>query len=216
MKVSIVIPVYNEKDRFEHLLEKLQKYYEIIVVDDASEVPVLNYIEKEKYPKTVFLYNEINSGYLYSIKKGIKSARGDVIITMDGDGEHKPEDIDKLIMPIIDDQCDIVYGRRPYIPRISEWLLLRMANFFTGENIKDAGTGFRAIKSFYAKELKFKGRCACGMLHFETFQKGMRSFEIDVDLPDIDKPRKMVLGHIPQFFILTKSYLFYNLFGKKI
>lgn len=185
MKISIVIPVYNEKGRLESILRKVQKYDEIIVVDDASEVPVLSYIRKDEYPKAIFLRNTFNSGNIYSIKKGIKKAGGDIIVTIDADGENKPEDIDKIILPIIDGKCDIVYGKRPYIPRISELLLLRLANIFTGEKIKDAGTGFRAIKVCYAKRLQFKGKCTCGMLHLETHQKGMRSCEVKVELPSI-------------------------------
>lgn len=216
MKISIVIPVYNEKGRLESILGKVQKYDEVIVVDDASELPVLSHIKKNEYPKTIFFRNTLNSGNIYSIKKGIKKAYGDIIVTIDADGENKPEDIDKLILPIIDDKCDIVYGRRPYIPRFSELLLLRLANIFTGEKIKDAGTGFRAIRACYAKQLQFKGKCTCGMLHLEAHQKGMRSCEVKVDLPSINKPRRIMWEHIPQFFILISNYLLYRLFDKKI
>lgn len=216
VKISVVLPVYNEKGRLENVLRSLSLYQEVIVVDDASEPPVLSYIEKDGFPNTVFLRNTVNSGYLSSVRKGIRHATGEVIITMDADGEHNPEDIDKLIMPIVKGDCDIVYGKRPKIARPSERILLRIANYMTGEKIADAGTGFRAIKSIYAKELRFKGKCTCGMLHLETFQKGMRSCEIDVDLPNIDKPRRIAWEHTTQFFVLLQSYIVYMWFGRKI
>jgi len=217
MKISIIIPVYNEMGRLQHVLKRLKKYDEVIVVDDASKIPVLNYLKKdERYKNTVFLRNYINSGYLFSIKRGIKYACGDIIITMDADGEHRPKDIDKLVLPILKGECDIVYGKRPNIARVSELMLLRMANYLTGEYIKDAGTGFRAIKALYAKELKLKGKCTCGMLHLEAYQKGMRSCEVSVDLPFINKPRRVAWEHFPQFFILLKSYLSYKWFEKCI
>ena len=216
MKISVVIPVYNEKGRLESVLKKVQKYDEVIVIDDASELPVLKYISKNKYPKTIFLRNALNSGNIYSIKKGIKKASGNIIVTIDADGENKPEDINKLIVPIIDDKCDIVYGKRPYIPRISELLLLRLANVFTGEKIKDTGTGFRAIKACYAKRLQFKGKCTCGILHMETHQKGMRSCEVKVELPSINKRRRIMWEHIPQLFILVYNYWIYRILGKTI
>ncbi len=215
VSVSVVIPVYNEKGRLENVLGKLGGYQDIIVIDDGSEIPVNSYLDPDAYKGVRFLQNGTNRGYLYSVKRGIATARGDIIVTMDADGEHKPEDIDKLIAPIKEGTCDIVYGKRPNIARFSERILLKTANVFTGEKLQDAGTGFRAIRASFAKQLSFSGKCTCGLLHLECFQKGMRSCEIAVDLPVVDKPRRVAWEHLPQFFIVVKTYIQYRLFGVK-
>lgn len=200
MKVSVIIPVYNENDRLKKVLSELNQYDEVIVIDDGSIKPVKSYIEKNIFSNLKIIENDRNYGYIYSIKKGIKYASGDIIVTMDGDGEHKPNDIETLISKIMNKNCDIVFGKRPNIARPSEKVLLNIAKFFTGINIKDAGTGFRAIKAEYAKKLKFYGKCTCGTLLIELSEYNMKICEIDVDLPKIDKPRRMAWEHLFQFF----------------
>lgn len=216
VKVTLVIPVYNEKGRLQGVLEKLQAFHEVIVIDDHSHEAVVNYIDTKQYPNVTFFRNEKNLGYIESIKRGIQKASNEIIVTMDADGEHKPEDIKKLIAPLEEDKCDIVYGKRPNIARWSEILLLRMTGIFTGEKLFDAGTGFRAIKAEYAKKLKFVGKCTCGMLHLECYQNNMRSCEVTVDLPVINKARRIAWEHFRQFFILISYMIKFWLFRIKI
>jgi len=206
MKISIVIPVYNEKGRLEGVLEKLRKFDEVIVIDDASTTKVESYINEKNFPNLHILTNEVNMGYLYSIKTAIKFVKNEIVITMDGDGEHKPEDVEKLIQPIADNKCDIVFGKRPNIARPSEVFLLWLARLLTGSQVKDTGTGFRAIRTNYAKELHLYGGCTCGTLLQECDYLGMRICEIDVDLPIVDKPRRIAWGHVSQFFSILKFY----------
>lgn len=207
MKISIIIPVYNEQGRLEKVLENLQGYYEVIIIDDSSSNKVNSYISSEKYPNVHIETNMLNRGYLFSIKKGISIATGDVIVTMDGDGEHKPKDITKLVEKIQSEDCDIVFGKRPHIARPSERVLLRLARFLTGSQVKDTGTGFRAIRAKYAKELHFYGGCTCGTLLQECDDLGMKICETEVDLPIVDKPRTIAWDHIFQFFSILKFYL---------
>lgn len=209
MNISIIIPVYNEQGRLEKVLKKLKNYFEIIIIDDSSNVPIASYISLEKYKNIKIFTNENNLGYLKSIKRGIANAKGDIIVTMDGDGEHKPEDIPKLLDLIQKNRCDIVFGKRPNIARPSEIFLLKFARLLTGETVKDSGTGFRAIRATYAKKLEFQGMCTCGMLLIESHKKKLRICEVDVNLPIINKPRKIAWDHIAQFFYILR-YFFKN------
>jgi len=202
MNISIIIPVYNEQGRLETVLTKLTNFYEVIIIDDGSEVLVNSYIDFTKYQNIKIFRNITNLGYIPSIKRGISQAKGDIIVTMDGDGEHKPDDIVKLVEPIEKNKCDIVFGKRPNIARPSEILLLKTARIFTGEKVEDSGTGFRAIRSSFAKELEFIGKCTCGLLLIESHAKMMRICEIEVDLPIINKSRRIAWEHFAQFFIL--------------
>ncbi|WP_304544093.1 glycosyltransferase family 2 protein [Sulfurimonas microaerophilic] len=206
MNVSIIIPVYNEKGRLEKVLDELQGFNEVIVIDDASSIKVESYIDKKKFPNLQILTNEVNKGYLHSIKAGIAFARNDIVVTMDGDGEHRPEDVTKLIQPILDNKCDIVFGKRPEIARESEIFLLWLARMLTGSKVKDSGTGFRAIKTEYAKKLQFYGGCTCGTLLQECDYLNMRICEVDVELPKISKPRKIAWDHFFQFFSIWKFF----------
>jgi len=209
------MPVYNEEGRLEPLVEKLTKYYEVIIIDDASDILVESYIDIKSYKNVKVLTNKINLGYLKSIKYAISKAQGDIIVTLDGDGEHRPEDIEKLIKPIENGDCDIVFGRREHIARVSERILLKIAKYLTKESIKDAGTGFRAIRVNYAKKIQFDGMCTCGLLLMECHENQMRICEVEVDLPLTDKSRRIAWEHILQFFFILKYFLKNRIFRFK-
>ena len=112
MKVSIIIPCFNEHRTIELILKKVQnlKDYEkeIIVIDDCSTdgtKEILNNIEKDLIQKLIF--NEKNYGKGFCVKKGISYATGEIIIIQDADLEYDPNDYYKLIEPIKKDIADV-------------------------------------------------------------------------------------------------------------
>ena len=123
MKISIIVPVYNEEKTISKILDKLSKVNlkikkEIIIVDDGSKDRskelIEGYIENKKRNKTEdykFISKE-NGGKGSAIKEGIKSATGDIITIQDADLEYNPEDYKKLIKPIIQNKAEVVYGSR--------------------------------------------------------------------------------------------------------
>ena len=201
------MPVYNEEGRLEKVLNTLTEYAQIIIIDDNSSKPVQSYISKDCYPNVIIERNNVNQGYISSLKKGINIASHDILITMDADGEHLSEDINKLIAPIKKGKCDIVFGKRPKIARPSEKFLLWIAKVLTRENITDAGTGFRAIRTTFAKRLNFIGSCTCGTLLQESHELNMKICEVEVGLPHINKPRKVAWNHFGQFFSILNYAL---------
>jgi len=118
MKISIIIPAYNEEKTVALVLEKihdltLPEYEkEVIVVDDGSKDNTKLEIKKSKYIKSIGFYShENNQGKAAAIKTGIKHATGDYIVIQDADTEYDPEDIKKLTAKIKGKE-DVVYGTR--------------------------------------------------------------------------------------------------------
>ena len=156
-RTTIVIPAYNEADQIQGLITTLRQMSEpvreILVVNDGSSdgsvSNLTNSVNVRHHP-----YN-IGSGA--AIKTGIRTAKGDILIFMDGDGQHDPADIPRLLEHI--DRYDMVVGARKQVHhtpwgrnvmnRIYNWL----ASYVTGFKVDDLTSGFRAIRADRAREL---------------------------------------------------------------
>ncbi|RUM60873.1 MAG: glycosyltransferase, partial [Persephonella sp.] len=169
--LSIVIPIYNEEENLPILYEKLKsvldnlgKSYEIILVDDGStdrswEI-IKEFAEKDKH--VVGVNFRKNFGQTAAMSAGFQMARGDVIITMDGDLQNDPEDIPKLL-EVLNNGYDIVSGwrkdrkdtflTRTLPSRIANWLISRT----TGVHLHDYGCSLKAYRSEVAKRLDYYG-----------------------------------------------------------
>src|SRR5216684_6842714 len=169
--LSIVIPVHNEEpsllplyDRLTAVLESLQKPYEILFVDDASTDRsfelLANLVETDERLKVIRLRR--NFGQTAALSAGFHEAEGEVIIAMDGDLQHAPEDIPALLQKI-DEGYDIASGWRKErvdnaftrkIPsRIANWLMAKAS----GVNLRDFGTTFKAYRAEVLKDVHLYG-----------------------------------------------------------
>jgi len=165
--VSVVIPAYNEEEnigdiilRTNATLETTGVPYEIIVVDDGSidETKLM----AMKY-KTTVLSNGTNRGKGYALKKGIQYANGGLLITMDADGSHRPEEIPKLLVPLLNG-ADAVFGSRFIDKReqdstkklhiFGNKLFNLLITLLTGKRITDSQTGFRGYKRKIIDEIE--------------------------------------------------------------
>ncbi len=199
MKISAVIPAYNEGKRIARVIEETDRYVdEIIVIDDHSE-------EKVRSHKAKVFRNDNNLGYIGSIKRGFRKADGNIIVTLDADGEHDPRHIPLLVKQIREDKADLVFGKRNDVPRFSERVISMMVKGKV--KVSDSGTGFRAIKRDLAVDLQLEGRCTCGIFALEAHQKGARITETPAPTRRTDKPRGMAWSHLAQFFIVLKMLL---------
>ena len=171
MKLSIIIPCYNEVNTVEKILDKIHntvKYdKEIIIVDDFSNdgtKEILQEIKNSDEIKTIF--NEKNFGKGYCIRKGIEEASGDIIIIQDADLEYDPTDIPKLINPIKNGDADVVYGSRFtgsdekrvlfYWHSLGNKFLTTLSNMFSNLNLTDMECCYKAFKKEIIKEINLK------------------------------------------------------------
>ncbi len=194
MSVSVVIPAYNEAPRVGRVVRDALTYAdEVIVVDDGSADGTAQ-VAAQAGARVI---RQANAGYISAIKRGFQEARGDVVVTMDADGEHRAQDIPRLIQPILDDKADLVLGRRPQIIRFSERLLNGLTRLRVG-GVGDTGTGFRAMRRDLAIRLKLQARCICGVSVLEPVSMGARVTEVPIQLTRVDKPRRVAWFHVPQ------------------
>jgi len=117
MKLSIVVPCYNEKDTIREIIALIRESpytdKEIIVVDDCSTDGTIEIIESELIGKTdQFIKHSANQGKGAALRTGIEKASGDIVIIQDADMEYDPGEYDRLLDPIINGRADVVYGSR--------------------------------------------------------------------------------------------------------
>jgi len=154
--ISVVIPVYNEENSIKNVIDRIPNHqrYEIILVDDGSTDKSFEKVKviKNRYIKVV--KHKSNKGYGAAILTGIKYATGDIIVTMDSDGQHNPEEIQKLIKPIINKQADIVIGSRylgkcnyrvPTYVKIGENIISLFLWILFRQKVKNNQSGFKAF-----------------------------------------------------------------------
>src|SRR5690242_14178519 len=116
MKLSIVIPIFNEQELLPKVLENVRKIpmdKELILVDDCSKDGTRAILEKEKNKTdTVILYHEKNQGKGASIRTGLEHVTGDIVIIQDADMEYNSAEIPSVVEPIIKGESQVSYGSR--------------------------------------------------------------------------------------------------------
>ena len=165
-KIFIVIPAFNEAQIIQSVIKEIQSagYQNIIVIDDGSTADTQKQAEELIGKKA--LRHKINRGKGGATKTGIEAAKifnAEIIVTIDGDGQHDPKDIEKLTEPIIKNHCDVVLGTRLINPLgMPRYKIIanHFGNFFTwllfGLWVTDSQSGFRAYSRHAAKLINTK------------------------------------------------------------
>jgi glycosyltransferase involved in cell wall biosynthesis len=171
MKISIIIPCYNESKTIKKIINRIleDKFYnkEIIVIDDYSTDGTRDILKNDlNNVINCLILNEKNYGKGYSVKKGIESASGDIIIIQDADLEYDPSDYPKLIEPIKNNFADVVYGSRfigtdekrvlNYWHCVGNKLLTTLSNMCTNINLTDMEVCYKAFRTEIIKNIKLK------------------------------------------------------------
>jgi dolichol-phosphate mannosyltransferase len=166
MKVSIIIPVYNEFHTFSQVLERVRRAplpagceKEIVVIDDGSTDGTAQMLGPERHVIS-------HSGKGSAIRAGIELATGDIVLIQDGDLEYDPKDYARLLEPIVSGRADIVYGSRFLGPRVAMALpnrianrvLTATANLLYGARLTDEATAYKAFRMSVLRRIHLKCR----------------------------------------------------------
>ena len=172
MKVSIIIPVYNEKNTIEIIIKKIQEIkipgclLDIIVVDDGSTDGTSEILKLNSIGINKVIFNKTNKGKGYSVRKGLEHVDGEVILIQDADLEYDPKDYPKLLKPIIENRADIVFGSRfiggdekrvmYFWHTVANKCLTIFSNMLTDLNLTDMETCYKIFKTEHIKQFTLK------------------------------------------------------------
>lgn len=203
LSVSAVIPAYFEEKTIASVVERCLPFVdEVLVVNDGSTDDTS--INARNAGARV-IENTQNMGVLKTIRRGMREAKGDIIVTLDADGQHDPTEIPILVQLILDGKADLVMGARPSFPYWSEWFLTWLTSLRVP--VKDAATGFRAIKHEIAAEMKVYGECTCGTFVLEAARLGARVASVPISIREREGPRRIQTRHFRQFFIVLRDVM---------
>jgi glycosyltransferase involved in cell wall biosynthesis len=157
-KLSVVIPVYNEKPWVAELVRRVQAVpipKEIILVDDCSTDGTREILRELEAQGLCVLYQPVNRGKGAALREGFRHATGDVILVQDADLEYDPAEYPRLIQPIVEDRADVVYGSRfcgeshrvlYYWHSVANKALTTLSNMFTNLNLTDMETCYKVFR----------------------------------------------------------------------
>ena len=169
MKISIIIPCFNEIDTIEKIVDKVltqtQFEKEIIIIDDFSTDGTRELLEnKIKNKIDQLILNEKNYGKGFCIKEGINKSKGNIILIQDADLEYDPSDYSKLIDPIKKGYADVVFGSRFvgseekrvlfFWHSLGNYILTFLSNMLSNLNLTDMENCYKAFKSDIVKDIK--------------------------------------------------------------
>lgn len=218
MKLSIIIPVYNERDTILEVLKQvdgvdipLEK--EIIVLDGCSTDGTREILRDLKYKNVKVIFEDVRLGKGFAVRRGFKEATGDIFLIQDADLELNPNEYPNLLRPILDGNAEVVYGSRFLNGRgltkrghfignkIATWFI----NLLYFSKLTDIGTCYKVFKSSLIRNLKFQ----CNSFDFDAeitiriLKEGNKITEVPVEY----KPRTRNQGKKLHWFIGVRILL---------
>ena len=195
MKISIIIPAYNEGKTIKNIINEIKKVdyngneIEIVIINDGSTDNTGKVLEGIR-DKNIRVFNKINEGKGSAIIEGLKHALGEIVVIQDADMEYSPSQIPGLVKPIQDKRTKVVYGSRflgnienMQLPNvIANRLLTAMNNIFYNKNITDACTCYKILDAKLIKSfnLKDNGFDICQEITSNVFKRDINILEIPI------------------------------------
>ena len=170
MKISVIIPVYNEVQTIKEVVTRVQEVElekEIIIVDDYSTDGTREHLREinQANENVKVLYHDHNQGKGAALRTGFQAITGDIVIIQDADLEYDPREYPLLLTPIVDGRADVVYGSRflagPhrvlfFWHYVGNKFLTLLSNMFTNLNLTDIETCYKVFKKEIIAEIKLK------------------------------------------------------------
>jgi len=206
MKIIAGIPVFNEEKYIGKVIRKTKKYVDkVIVVNDGSTDNTAFFAEKEG----AFVINHKNNkGKGVAVNKIFNKSRemkADILILLDGDGQHQPKEIPSFTKPIIDNKADIVVGSRfiknknfiPFYRKIGLYILTIVTNLCSQIKLTDSQSGFRAFSKKAINNLNFKekGLAIESEMQFLAKKYKLRILEVPITTLYEEKAKRNPLFH---------------------
>jgi len=205
-KIIAAIPCFNEERCIGSVVIRVKKFVDsVIVIDDGStdataEIATEAGADVHRHPQ--------NQGYGAAIRSAIingRRLRADALVTIDGDGQHDPKDIPKLVRPLIDGEADIVVGSRflrkgrkpPFYRRLGQRVLTSVTNIGSGKSLSDSQSGFRAYSAKALKELNLSesGMSVSSEIQFAVSKGALRVAEVPIEVTYLERAKRSPVGH---------------------
>jgi len=194
--LSVVIPVNNEERTIKDVVSRIPNHYkiEIIIVDDGSSDESVEKINEIDNCNITLIRHNKNKGYGAALLTGIMQAKGDIIITLDSDGQHNPEEIPKLIRPILTNKADIVVGSRylgnseyqvPLHIRVGEFIVKNCLWLIFNQKVGNNQNGYRAFSKKCLEifnDVIYTGFGFCTEILFKASYKNYRIKEVPITI----------------------------------
>ena len=194
--IMVLIPAYNEADNLQHLLPKMPasingKQVGVLVVDDGSDDGTAEVVRRYGH---LVVSNVINRGGGAALRLGydiLRSSGADICITMDADGQHRAEEIEELVLPIIKDEYDVVIGSRVLGTREKDSAVRAagvhifglIISSLLGKRMTDPSSGFRAFKMERIKDIDLReDQYHTSELIIDAVKKGLRVKEVPITI----------------------------------
>lgn len=200
-KLITIVPAYNEEGKIEAAILALKAKKEffkekgfdfrIYVINDGSKDKTLEICEKAGADRIV--RHMVNRGLGAAIRSGLNAAfqdGADIVVKFDADLQHNPDDIYKMIQPILNDESDIVYGHRfnqisykmPFVRKVGNLVFTGLMRWLTKWPVYDSQPGILAVNSLYLKQFYLPGDYNyTQQILFDAYHKGLRFAHVDVD-----------------------------------
>lgn len=186
--ISLIIPCYNEEEGLEIVLKAAPDFIDEVIIVDNNSTDLTANIARQ-YGAKVFL--ETQRGYGHAYHKGFNEATGDLVVTMDGDGTYPPEEIERLLDLLLDEQLDFISACRfplqnpknmDPVSKFGNWVLTLTTRFLFGNGIKDSQSGMWVFKrDLLAKmRLESKGMPLSEEIKIEAIRGGFAFKEVHI------------------------------------
>jgi len=172
MKLSIVIPVFDERNTIAEVVHRVRQVdagmeKELLIVDDGSSDGTQDVLKTMDHPEVRIFFHKKNMGKGAALQTGFSNAGGDIVLIQDADLEYDPTDYPTLLAPILDGRADAVYGSRflggPhrvlfFWHYVGNKLLTLLCNMFSNLNLSDMETCYKVIKRDYLDRITLKSK----------------------------------------------------------